>query len=587
MSNWSLTALYKGYGEEFLNDYKKAQALVNSFQETSENLAANSNLETLVNYLKDKNQLIIQLHKLISFVHLNLATNTSDPTSNNYAGQLAKLTSLLAKPEALFSNYLASVEAELPQWIEDNPYLKEHHFVLNETLLKHQYQLNEEVEAVISLMEINASKAWSNLQDLLTSKSEIMLNGEKKTLPEIRNLAYDFDQAVRKDAYHKELKLYEDIKDATSFALNSIKGEVVEISKIRGYQSVLEKTLIDSRLSKASLDAMFLAIDEYLPIFRNYLKHKASLLGHSKGLPWYDLFAPIGKGDQKTYSVAEAKEYIINTFSSFDQELADLAKTAFEDDWVDFLPKKGKVGGAFCANLQPIKQSRILTNFGGSISDIVTLAHELGHAYHGYQIEDFLPLNTDYTMPVAETASTFSENIVLQAALKDSNDEEKIQLIENSLQDLTQIVVDIYSRYLFESAVIEKRTDSFMFADELNQIMLDAQKQTYGDGLDNDYLHPYMWLCKSHYYSVHNNFYNFPYAFGGLFALGLFAIYLKEGAAFVPKYNDILKATTTNSCEAVALMADIDITDPKFWKGSLDIIANRIEQFITLTKKGI
>lgn len=583
MNEWSLDALYLGYDTAFKQDLDVVTKLLKQYQLFGDSLSPTANQDTVLTYLQLDGDITNLFKKLMGYVQLRLATNTSDSESNNYIGQLSTLLSQTAKPSTQFSAWLFKHKDFLNQWCQENQTIAQHRFILEEMIHDHQFRLDENAEVIVSTMEINASNAWSNLQDYITSKSEAAFNGEPLTLTQLRNLAYSPDANVRKAAYETELQLYESIKDPVAFALNSIKGEVVQISKIRGYRDVMEKTLIDSRMSQASLDAMWLAIDEYLPIFRQYFQHKAKLLGHDNGLPWYDLFAPMGSSS-KQYSIDEAKAYIINAFSGFSDELGQLATTAFDDNWVDFLPKKGKVGGAFCSNLTTIKQSRVLTNYGGTIGDIITLAHELGHAYHGYCIQDLPPLNTSYTMPVAETASTFCENIVLNEALKTANHDEKVMLIENSLQDLAQIIVDIYCRYQFESEVVKRRESEFLFADELSSIMLKAQKNTYGNGLDANYLHPYMWICKGHYYSANRNFYNFPYAFGGLFSLGLFAQYQQEKADFIPKYRNLLTATTTSSCEDVALLAGIDVTKPDFWKQSLELIKQRIDQFIDLTK---
>ena len=279
----------------------------------------------------------------------------------------------------------------------------------------------------------------------------------------------------------------------------------------------------------------------------------------------------------------ESKDYLIENFKTFSADLAEMTEEFFDKHYIDFYPRKGKVGGAFCANLPMIKQSRVLTNFTGSLSDVVTLAHELGHAYHGLHIENHRPLNQDYSMPVAETASTFNENIIMNTAIKEASDEEKIALIESQLQDTTQIIVDIYSRYLFESAVFENREQSFMFSKDLEEMMLSAQKEAYGDGLDQAYLHPYMWACKPHYYSTGLSFYNFPYAFGGLFSKGLYAIYQEQPEGFVEKYQELLRATTVSSVEDTAKVLGVDVSTPEFWKKALAEVAESIEAFIALT----
>jgi oligoendopeptidase F len=258
---------------------------------------------------------------------------------------------------------------------------------------------------------------------------------------------------------------------------------------------------------------------------------------------------------------------------------------AYKEEWIDFYPRAGKRGGAFCSNLPFVGQSRILTNFSGSFGSVVTLAHELGHAYHGQQIQSHRPLNTGYTMPVAETASNFNELIIVNDAIAKSEGEAKIQLIESQIQDSTQIIVDIYSRFLFEDEVIRRRKETFLYASDLEKIMINAQKEAYGEGLDPDCLHPYMWCCKSHYYSAGLSYYNFPYAFGGLFSRGLYAKYLEEGESFLPKYRELLRATTVGTVESVAAIAGIDLTRPEFWRESLKTITDQIETFIAETSK--
>ncbi|QIK70932.1 M3 family oligoendopeptidase [Erysipelothrix sp. HDW6C] len=580
MYTWSLDDLYKGYDASFDNDVAALEVAIKDMNARAESLSTAQDLEL---WLVEEAKLTTLAQSLLSFVSLSMATNALDEVSSAKYGLLQSMMSNTSRPYALFKQFLAQHKSDFPAWVANSPLIKEHEFILQEIIDQSEFNLSEDVEDVISKMRINASSNWNKLQGHLTSLTTIDLNGETQTLSSIRNLAYSSDPTVRKDAYEKELELYTKIDDAVAFALNSIKGEVNILSTLRGYESALDKTLMDSRMSKKTLDALLGAIEAYLPTFRKYFKHKAKLFGHADGLPWYDLFAPFETANPKTYSVEESREMIIESFSDFSNDLADMAKRAYDDRWIDFLPREGKRSGAFCSNQPQIKQSRVLTNFDGSISDIVTIAHELGHAYHGMMIEDLSILNTDYTMPVAETASTFCENVVLNAALKTASDEEKLVLIENSISDLAQITVDILSRYKFETEVFERRKHEFLYVNDLKQIMIDAQLATYGDGLDANVLHPYMWLNKGHYYSGGLSYYNFPYAFGGLFALGLYGKFQAEGASFVPKYQALLKATTTASCEDVAAMAGIDVTSQAFWESSLDVVAKRIDDFISLT----
>lgn len=582
-SEWSLDILYKSYqDEEFKTDLTKINEIIQTVKTYTVKLiqyTPEEAIPALISYLEEYSLLF---SKLSSYVFLRQSTDTTDNETTAVLGKIEELDSKLSKEIATIKKYLAKAE-NLEQLIESNSKLKAYHFFLEENKKDAKFALSDEVEEVIAKMNLSAGSGWSMMQQYLTSTLEVDYKGEKTTLSSIRNLAYSTDAAVRKSAYEAELASYHKIKDAVTFSLNNLKSQVNTIVELRGYESALSMTLFQSKMKQETLDAMFTAIKEYLPKFHAYLKRKSELLGHKNGLPWYDLFAPLGESD-RTFTTKEAKDYLVKHFRGFADDLADMIEQAFDEEWIDFYPHAGKVGGAFCDNLPNVKQSRILTNFDGSLSDVVTLAHELGHAYHGLNIQDHLPLNWDYSMPVAETASTFNETVIMNAAIAEAEGSEKLALLESQLQDVTQIICDIYSRFLFESAVFEKRRDSFLFSPELEQIMLETQKTAYGDGLDHSLLHPFMWVCKSHYYSDSLNYYNFPYAFGGLFARGLYAQYQEEGAAFVPKYRALLKATTICSVEDVALMADIDLTTPDFWRQSLKTVSDSIDLFLELSK---
>lgn len=585
---WSLDALYTGYDDpEFQKDKQHLSELIDDINEMVKKLSHEDEVKSITDILQKQEQLALCSWRLGSYLSLRQSTDTSDAQTVALLGQLNQTVSEGAGALAQMDAFIQDCD-DLDKLIQQSDYLKDYEYLLKETKQDGKYRLSDDVEEVITKLNISAGDAWANLQEYLTSTLEVSYGDEKLTLSEVRNLAYDSDPAVRKAAYEAELKAYEPIKQSVAFALNNIKSQVNTICDLRGFASPLDMTLYYSRMKRETLDVMMEAITEALPMFHRYLKRKAELLGHKDGLPWYDLFAPLKTKTQasKKYTIDEAKAYLISHFSSFAQDLTSMIETAFDHEWIDFYPRKGKVGGAFCANLPFIKQSRVLTNFDGELGDIVTLAHELGHAYHGMMIENHRILNTNYSMPVAETASTFNENIIMNAAIKEESDPlQKLVLIEKQLQDLTQIICDIYSRFTFEKEVFEKRRNSFMFADELCDMMLKAQKEAYGDALNHKFLHPYMWINKSHYYSSSLSFYNFPYAFGGLFARGLVARYEKEGASFVNKYRELLKATTVSHVEEVAAMAGIDLTDRLFWEESLDTCRQRIDEFLKLTEK--
>ena len=575
MYEWTLEDLYPSFeSKEFKQDVEAYKALKGKF----ESLTLEDSVEGITQVVKLLEESTVLTGRLYNYIHLTLATDTTHETATQVEVQLAGVSADLQATYAKVSKFLGTIQTD----ITTDPFLAEYRYYFEEAKKDATHLLSDELEEVLAKMSISGGKAWSQLFDFMWSSAQGEYKGEVVTLSEIRGKAYDSDAEVRKSAYEAELKMYDAIKEPIAFSLNHIKKEVLTTSQLRGFESPLAHTLEASRMSRETLDALLEAIREYLPNFRKYLRHKAALLGHENGLPFYDLFAPVGNSS-RTFTVEESKDYLIENFKTFSADLAEMTEEFFDKHYIDFYPRKGKVGGAFCANLPMIKQSRVLTNFTGSLSDVVTLAHELGHAYHGLHIENHRPLNQDYSMPVAETASTFNENIIMNTAIKEASDEEKIALIESQLQDTTQIIVDIYSRYLFESAVFENREQSFMFSKDLEEMMLSAQKEAYGDGLDQDYLHPYMWACKPHYYSTGLSFYNFPYAFGGLFSKGLYAIYQEQPEGFVEKYQELLRATTVSSVEDTAKVLGVDVSTPEFWKKALAEVAESIEAFIALT----
>ena len=579
---WDLSPLYTGLeSPEFLADFAALEALSAEFNALCADLPAENRGEAIRKVLTLQEKIAEKAHRLYSYAELRSAVNTGDEGAVNATAKLQKLLSDSSAAEAAFRTYVGKTE-NLDDLIAADPFLGEYAYLLRTMQDDAKYTLDEKVEEALAKMNLSGGSAWENLQAYLTSTVTADDRGEKLTLSAVRNLAYDPDPAVRKDAYEAEVACYDKIRDGVCFALNSLKQQVTTECELRKGGSPLEMTLRASRMKKTTLDAMIRAIEEYLPVFWKYLRAKAKLLGYEGGLKWWDLFAPMGK-NTATYTVEDAKQYLLDHFRPFAPDMADMMAQAFDEAWIDFYPHAGKVGGAFCANLPMIRQSRVLTNFDGAFGDIVTLAHELGHAYHGMMIEAHRPLNLDYSMPVAETASTFNETVVMNAALDEATDPEvKLGLLESQLQDTTQIMCDIMSRYWFETAVFEKAKQGFAFPDELCEMMKQAQKRGYGDGLDLDTLNPYMWVCKSHYYSAGLSFYNFPYAFGGLFAAGLYAQYRREGEAFLPKYRALLKATTVSSVEDVARMADIDLGDVNFWRSSLEIFKDRVDQFLKL-----
>ena len=579
---WNLDILYKGFDDAaFSADVGELEAAIGECATLASDAENAPRKEFLESYIKLQQRISEYASKLIIYANLRYSANTADGEAASNLGRLMGMLSATAAPAAKLSKVIAGFD-NIEELIASSELLAEHAYMLRNIKRDSKYLLADGEETVFAKMSISGATAWSDLQSSLTSSVKVQLEDREVTLSTARNMAYDPDPKVRRAAYEAELKCYDSIKDAVACALNSIKLQVLSECELRGYESPLQKSLYTSRMRRETLDALIGAMEEYLPAFRKYLKAKAKALGHEGGLPWYDLFAPMGK-NEKAYTIEDAKAYLLGIFGGFDKELHDMVECAFDNAWIDFYPRENKVGGAFDCGVPSAKQSRVLTNFDGSFSDVVTLAHELGHSFHDRQVFKNSLLNQDYSMPVAETASTFNEVLVMNTAIAAAKDkDEKLALIESQLMDACQIIVDIYSRYTFEASVFENRPTEFMSADRMCELMLAAQKKAYGDGLDENVMHPYMWLCKGHYYSGGLSFYNFPYAFGGLFARGLYAKYLAEGEDFVATYKEMLRRTALCDIEECAAAAGVDLTKREFWEAGLKTISNEIDEFCEL-----
>lgn len=584
---WNLDTLYPSFDSEaFTSDLNKVKKLIPQMQDwCKQNLhTTDQAVLKMERYIQLEQEFETVFSRLMDFASLTLSVEAKNETALQMTEKLEQMSTELTESSVLFDKFVGGLP-DLSNLISTSSLLQEHRFYLTEIAEQNKYLLSEKEEILLSKLVTTGSSAWSKLQDLLSSVLlvDIEIDGELKQLPlpVVRNMAYEKDSALRKKAYEAELKAYDQIAESSAASLNGIKGEVLTVSKMRGFSSPLEESLIHARLDSEILDAMMTAIKEFLPTFRKYFLKKAQMLSYDGGLPFYELFAPLGKTDVR-FTYDEAKKLILKNFNTFSPKLSAYAKRAFDNNWIDAAPREGKRGGAFCANLHCIGESRILMNFTGSFNDVSTLAHELGHGYHGDCLVQESVLNSDYPMPIAETASIFCETIIIHAALKEADSKQALFILENQLSSMGQVIVDIYSRFLFEKELFEHRQEASLSVKELKDIMIWAQKETYGEGLACDALHPYMWVCKPHYYDAAYSFYNYPYSFGELFSKGLYAQYLERGEDFVTQYDTLLASTGKNKIADLTAMMGIDITSVDFWRSSLDIIEKDIEKFLTL-----
>ena len=593
------SAEYKTALSEFESGMENLQSLLGSAENFIKNASENFDFPTwLKGFLEADEKVSALCGSLNAYAYIIYSVDTTNTDYLNNITRIDNLTLRYRQLDLTFKSVLLANSGRLEDFYKRFPEFEGYRYILNETLEETRHQMSAAEEKLAGELQQTGGDAWDRLHEQLISNLKDSETG--KTFNELRNDAYSADPKVRKSSYLKEISLLKQNEIAFAACLNNLKGETLTLNRHRKWQKPLDRSLSSARLSQKTLDALISSIEESLPLWREYFNLKADFLHKNnltvsqdkKGLAFYDLFAPLvstplNKRDNsdagqnqgllsKEWTFDEARTYIIEQYSSFSAEMGEFAKKAFAENWIDAEVRAGKVGGAYDEDFALGHQSRIMTNFTGAFSDIITLAHELGHAYHFSCMKGKPSAFFSYPMTLAETASTFAETIVKQDMISKCSDAEKIQILDLDLQDVSQVLVDILCRFYFEKSVFEEREKGELNADDFCRLMKDAQEKSYGNGLNSE-RHEYMWAVKSHYYSTGLDFYNFPYAFGQLFAAGLYARYQKEGKNFAKTYAELLSNTGNMSCEDLCKKAGFDITQKAFWKNGIEMYAKEVE----------
>lgn len=594
LPHWDLSVVYPSLDSpEFAEGFQRIKQQVSDLKslfdqaaiQYSENQVLDSatiaTFETVTNAF---NQTQDAMMTNFSYVMGFVATDTRDTLAQARFSEMQQLGMQLQQLGLRWVAWIGGLDID--QLIAQSSLAAEHAFILHKTKQEALHLMSPAEEVLAVELNLSGGSAWSKLHTVVSSQLSVpvTLDGETKHMPMsmVRNLAFDPNREVRRSAYEAELAGWKVVETPMAAAINSIKGQVNTLAGHRGWATALDEALADNNIDRQTLDAMLTAARETFPDFRRYLQAKARLVG-SERLAWFDLFAPIGN-DVSTWEYAESEAFILEHFGSYSQRLRDYAARAFDENWIDAEPRAGKRDGAFCMRLVG-DQSRILSNYKPSFAGMRTLAHELGHGYHNLNLAETTPLQRQIPMTLAETASIFCETIVRNAALAKADAATQLAIIESSLQNSCQLVVDISSRFIFEQSLFEARQARELSIQEINELMLKAQAETYGDGLDEQYYHPYMWAVKGHYYSPERSFYNYPYMFGLLFGLGLYAQYLATPDEFRAKYDDLLAASGKHDAATLAERFGIDIRTPDFWRASLATIKADIDRFVELSEQ--
>lgn len=591
--HWDLTNVYPSLSSpQYAADFEKLtkliaeqeKYLVENVNQVKVDAPAAKLAETAANLVERLNQILVLAGTLRAYIESFITTDSYNKEALKKQSEYEMVGVKLDQVEIKTRAWIGSIASRLHELPTLDKTVQAHVFYLKEAAEQSKFLMSPAEETLASELNLSGGNAWSKLQGTVTSQLSVdfELDGKVQRLPmpALINMRSHPDEDVRRRGYEAENKAWETVKESLAAAMNGIKGEVNTLNRHRGRKDALHSAIDIARIDRPTLEAMLEAMHDSFPMFRRYFKAKAARLGTQK-LPWWNLYAPIGES-KSSFQFEEAREFILTHFGGFSADLKSFAERAFAHNWIDAEQRDGKRGGAFCMDVPGVGESRILCNFDGSLDQVSTLAHELGHGFHNdcmvkagkTELQKITP------MTLAETASIMCETIVTSAALKlAKNPQEELAILETQLIGESQVIVDIYSRYLFEKEVFERREKSELSADELCEIMEKAQKATFGDGLDERYLQKWMWTWKPHYYSPGLSFYNFPYAFGLLFATGLYAIYQQRGPVFVEDYKQLLASTGEGSAADLAARFGIDLRKKDFWQGSLKVIESRVDRY--------
>ncbi len=537
--------------------------------------------DTLERLLTALDEMTARSRLVGAFLYARTTTDARDDEAARLQVQLQTATAAVGPLVKRVEGWVARLGADA--LAATGPVARDHAFWLERSARLADHQMSEPEEGLAAELGLTGGRSWARLHGEMTATlaATVELPGEGPTtmpVTEARGLAAHPDAAVRKAAFEGEVAAWRTVEMPLALALASHRGEMIALGRRRGWEGPLAMGLAVNNVDRPTLDALTAAVRASLPTFAAHHRAKATALGRAgqgggdRGLPWWDLLAPMGTPRRFTWD--EAVGAVEHAFGTYSPGLVGLLHRAVGEGWIDAEPRAGKVGGAYCMPVRD-EESRVLLSFDGSFDSVQTLAHELGHAYHNTQLGRRPWLLRQTPMALAETASIFCETVMVEAGLTAAGDDPgaRLAILDGDLVGSAQVVVDIHSRFLFEQALSEARARGAVGPARMTEMMREAQLAAYGDGVDPDHLHPYMWAVKGHYYTA---FYNWPYTFGLLFGLGLYAEFRRDPERFRGGYDDLLGATGLGDAAPLAARFGIDIRDEAFWASSLSVIADRI-----------
>ncbi|WP_234125021.1 M3 family metallopeptidase [Clostridium hydrogenum] len=581
--NWNLNNIYPSLQcKEFTEDTKLLENTIdNAFNWININFKNHDNIQSKILYFIDfKNKAEDLLSKLGPYSYLISAADTKNTLAMQTLNKMLTFEPKILSAEREFQNWLLAIN-NLPDIIHKS--FKDYEYYLSELINNAKHMPTKNEVKLLGKMKSTGSMAWENLHRIALSnlKIEIELQGKKELLPlqALQGLSANSDLKIREKVFKAKLSSYNKISETAAWAYNSIKGEQITEAELKGYNSVFHMAMDSYKLKEVTVTTMFKVIKKYLPTIQKGINHKAKLLGYDDALPFYALFAPLGK-NEKCYSFDETKSIILDNLKDFGCNMYSIAKKVFDENWIDSEPRENKRSGGFSVNLHSLKESRILFNFAGTSDNILQLSHEIGHVYHYACLNTEASINSNCSLAVMESAAIFTENFLQQKLLKISSQNEKLSMLNEILMRDIKLILDIYAYYNFESKVLEIRKNRILAYNELCELLKNAFAEAYGTSIDKETIDKYMWMTLPQLFYSNRPYYMVSYAFGLLFTKGLYASYIKDKSNFVKNFDYFLSISGKCSVEDAAVTLGIDLTSEEFWISSLKLVEEDINNFI-------
>ncbi|MFZ0131798.1 MAG: M3 family metallopeptidase [Desulfobacterales bacterium] len=468
----------------------------------------------------------------------------------------------------------------------DRPKLREIAYYLKRLRERGRTTMSRREEALASDLNIDGLSAWGRLYDKVTGKLEfdfLDTNGKKQRRPisQLRALMSDPDRAIGKRAFEGGNRAWQQVEDVCAAALNAIAGARLTLNSHRRVAHYLDRALFQAAIRRETLEAMYAAIFENIETARDILRAKAGFFDRA-GIRFFEREAPLPLPGLTPLGWRPATETVARTFAAVYPALADYFRRMLDKRWIESEARPGKRPGAFCTGSAVIEEQRVFMTFNGTPGDMTTLAHEVGHAWHGHLLRGVRPFARRYPMTLAETASIFAEHLFMEGLLREPavGEAQSLLLLDTELTDAAVFLLDITTRFTFEKAFYEERRAGEVPVSRLKTLMTEAQREVYGDALLPDGADPYFWASKLHFYITDTTFYNFPYTFGYLLARSLLDRYRGQGRDFLPHYEAFLRLAGADTVENVGRRAlGVDFTDPAFWGQSILNLKKPLEEY--------